>query len=389
MKHLISILDSIRINELKRSGHFSNRTSSQYSSTPVSDESRIVEYEPGSRPFGWIIDSFYEVDSTGNPTGLTGISIDSLANKTSFSKEKLKKIITMGLTELTNQKWIDDFVPVDHAQYRSVKLGRIGLSIGGKVYCPVYEFPYSHKKGDVAWLIVREKETATTIKFFPLNTTPDDLLKDAVQSVNSDNYRYRKEENVTRFLLGVPKATKRADVTVDMLRSNYRIDDVPDQRKFFLIMASSVDSDETLANSVKRAFGSDVEIKAKERIAHKGDDAERARAEHGKYLSLEPGSVFMYKNIDPNNKNLEQDKFTPITVLAVKKITDRAKEIEVRNQKTGRTFIMKIKPGDTIKLTRPNKEGTSIPHTARVEVTDNTPQNKKRMAVTWLDQAEE
>lgn len=389
VKHLISIFDSIELNELKKSYHFVNRTSSQYTESAESEESRIVEYNPETRPFGWIINSFHEVDQSGNQIGKE-VSLAMLTKITGVSEDLLKKVITVGLSELTNQKWIETFEPTDGLNYHSVKLGKIGLSFGTKTYSPILHFPSINRSADTAWLSVREVNKVTTLKFFPWNITPEELTKDAVQSINSENYKINKEENHTRALLGLPDLEKAPAITINAFKSDYKIVDLVGQKKFFNVIVSSGQTEEQLISSVKRAFGHEAVPKSQEiQRGNRGDQIEKARAEHGKYLSLEQGSVFMYKNLDQNNKNLEYDKFTPITVLAVKKITDRERDIEVRNQKTGRTFIMKLKPGDTIKLTRPNKEGTSVPHTAKVGVTDNTPQNRKRVAVTWLDQAEE
>jgi hypothetical protein len=384
MKHLSSILEFTTINELERTLHFKERTS--ILSTP-STGSRFSEYDPATNKYGWQIQSMEEVDETGKPLGKKPIQLDRFSRETGISEKTVKTAVSLALSELVNQTWIDEIQPADERGYHSLKLGKFAFSVGSSLYSPVYFIHSSSKAGDTAWLTIREKHKITTVKFFPWNVDSETLAQDALFSVNVDRNKNNKKQAETARLLMIP-GYDATPITYEYFKSNFSVMNPGNNKTFFRIGLSSADDETSLVNSVKRAFGSDVKIQSELTRMGRVEKVERERADSGKYFNLDDATqkVFMYLNQDPNNKNMEPGKFNTLEVLkAIKPGSSRTREVEVRNQKTGRTFILKLNPGDVLKIARKKKEGGYSYNKVEVTPTDNTPQNAKRISVRYAD----
>lgn len=379
MKHLISIFG--QLNELERTTHFMDRTSDQGSS-------RFVEYDPVSSKHGWQIQSMEEVDGSGKPTGAKSMSLEKFTRETGFSEATIKKAVSLAFAEMVNQKWIDDLNPEDRKGYHAVRLGKIAFMIGTSLYSPVYFIPSNERAGDTAWLIVRDGKKITTVKFFPWNVDAETLAKDALASVNNDRYKAFKNDLETARLMMIPFPEKAKALSYDVFKSNFSVIEPAEVKTFFRITLSKTTSEKALINAVKRAFG--AEITSDLVRTARAEGVERERADHGTYFNLDLGTVFWYFNQDPNNKNLEPEKYNPLEILKpIKPGSSRTREVEVRHKKTGRTFILKINPGDILRISRTVKGGGNVYHKFEVTPTDNTPQNVKRISVRRLDLEQE
>jgi hypothetical protein len=383
MKHLTSIFGFEKINELERSIHFNDRTSDKSSATSVN--SRFSEYDPVNRPNGWQIQSIEEVDETGKPLGKKPVSLEKFTRETGISERTVKLAVSLALNELASQEWIDQIEPVDSKDYHSVKLGKIALRVGSSLYSPVYFIPSTSKSGDTAWLAVRERRKITTVKFFPWNVDSETLATDALFSVNSDNSKYHKTSKLLMIPIEKPKP-----LTYDYFKSNFSVLSPGTNKTFFQIGLTAADDEAILINSVKRAFGSAVHVQSEITRMGRVEGVERERAESGKYFNLDLGEVFMYYNKDQNNTNLDYNKFNSLEIKnLVKPDNSRTRQVGVKNQKTGKTFTLKINPGDILRIVRKVKGGGSVSNKVEVTPTDNTPQNAKRISVRYVDAEQE
>ena len=388
-----------QFNEIIKSDIYLKKTSTPYTDGGVSPESRFMEYDSEKFKEGWVLKSMQRVDFNGRKIGKE-VPIKTFTNNFNTSFETIKTSITAALGEMARLPWIDNIKTQYGKLFTSIYLGKFGLEFKGELYSPVFELPEEGgKSGDTFWLVGTTPKTskrfnrnsdneleARTVMILNSDMTNDEIERVALHAIYQPIYRAWHKKILLDIQQGINSHKERPIIDPAYFKSAYQLIRDTGKKNFFIIFKSGF-SEKDIVNSAKRGvrgYG-DLEKSVVFRGKPIADDKEKEKRSMGKYFNLDADSMdmrtFQYFNKDKENHNVDFEKFTPLSVLKLNRMDPISgiRYIEVKNLKNQKTFVLKLKPGDIIKI--PIKYGTSIKYNKSEVTQTNTSSTKNNSRV--------
>lgn len=389
-------LKSFEINEISKSENYLKITSTPYNGNEPTSISRFVEYTSENKN-GWKLTSFQPVDEHSNPRGKE-LNLKQFSNKYPTADfNGIKLAITSALGEMGIQKWIEEFKFVANKKYACIYLGKLGIKFEDELFAPILEYPASGKKGDSFWLsasmgfdeVGHRIMVARTVLIHPDHISDSEIERASLSLLNNSRIKAWEDENERRRISNeivskiMPRHITEREFypQLEIIRDN-------GERNFFICYIDGV-SEKNIVSFAKRSVTGETEATLPVSTSSSKDNRE-AKRQHGKFFNLAPTDkslrIFQYYNTDINNKNLPLNKYTFLEIQTFGKptYTKNYREVSVRDIRTNKTFALKLKIGDKIKVPRLYDNKISY-NEAEIILTPPESINSKRIAVKWLD----
>jgi len=374
-----------------------------------------MPFEEGAFERGWVLESMTPVDpKSGKPKG-GPVPIREFSAKYDVSSNSIKTAITAALGALADVSWVDKIPARKGIKFMFIYLGKFGLEFKGDIYTPIFKLPVKQegedqstqfnfgKTGNSFWLAAEEIKTpegkevlAHSIYVLPDDTTDEELRKISINAVHSSQHKRfmsAKEFQWRRDMEAISRGEepKRKEVfkeeplSEERHKLQFEVIKHPSAKNFFIVFKYGT-SEEDIVRSAKKAVTGQIELSDVKVFRGKPEKTDtKVKREYGDWLKLEPGVRFWYENVDPSNKYMTLG-FNELVIVNSEKPTETEnfKKVEVKNPKlppSKQNFILKIKPGDVIKImdTKQNKISK-----VRVMKAAHTTQNLYRLALEYL-----
>jgi len=356
MKYLIDF----KINELKKSFTYIDRTSTPYTEKGDLTNSRFSEFSSKNSQ-GCELIGMQEIDNDGYEISDKYIKFDKFIYEYNLSEPEVnivKHVITAALGEIANQSWIDAFKFESNKAYATILLGKLGLLFikdnQSKYFTPILRYPKG-REGNTFWLnaeFEKGEQWAKTVIVTKPDVSDNELEHNGISLLQSTYRKLWETENDKRRREERPLLPETAIKKVNasaFVKSNIIVRETG-EKQFFMVYIQG--SKYNPIDFARKTCGANIELISYKRIPNTLPTSTKKDKDSKKinYFYFDP-------NDDPKNQYL-LNKYKNDTgqLKIVKTSIDRLKLILYKDNETQKFKYAVLKRPLITKKSYPYKE---------------------------------